>query len=509
MNNCQFCLESFGTPQSLNIHYSKALYCTKYKNVLFSCQLCGFDTKGIRNIENHTKNCTDEKIEINTDKNKEIQRLQSLLEIETIKNKIWCKLLQDNTNIKINDIIVQEDNIIHIYDNINNDLSIIVHNNSSNIIKIEENDMKDNTVQKKQNYRSIKGCIDIQDIEAQVISNEEKIDLLINYELDKFDIVEEATYNINAIFTKIKQSRVYTKLLDELRIQRLKIIGRMHIDEYINLLLDHIKQLNEFFTDKRYSDKKIKQTIAKSLSSIENRILMYDIKNSLYLEADDVELLFTVLKLGITHSKNYIPYNSQELCNRFNNYGIVLFPIQKLLDIFVINPYVYNNIIYLPLVKSMDTDPYSFYVLERVNKEKKYWNMDCRLEEVSTNMVNNLLPFTVKMFRLIYKNIFDDNDFRVKYNDKSQITELDCEQLLQTILLLSKPKQFCLILQEKIRNSCIYKPTDNDKFNLYADDPLQCKHFHKKEEDAVDIIRQLFDNITTEQMVDFYRSRLV
>lgn len=53
-----------------------------------------------------------------------------------------------------------------------------------------------------------------------------------------------------------------------------------------------------------------------------------------------------------------------------------------------------------------------------------------------------------------------------------------------------------------------YIPTENDKFNLYGDDSLQRKRFHEKEDaDLVDIIKQLFDDITSIQAVDFYRSR--
>ena len=49
---------------------------------------------------------------------------------------------------------------------------------------------------------------------------------------------------------------------------------------------------------------------------------------------------------------------------------------------------------------------------------------------------------------------------------------------------------------------------ENDKFNLYGDDSLQRKRFHDKEDvDLVDIIKQLFDDISSEQAVDFYRIR--
>ena len=53
-----------------------------------------------------------------------------------------------------------------------------------------------------------------------------------------------------------------------------------------------------------------------------------------------------------------------------------------------------------------------------------------------------------------------------------------------------------------------YKLTENDKINLHGDDALQRKRLQDREEsDAVDILKQLFDDISTEEMVDFYRNR--
>jgi hypothetical protein len=52
------------------------------------------------------------------------------------------------------------------------------------------------------------------------------------------------------------------------------------------------------------------------------------------------------------------------------------------------------------------------------------------------------------------------------------------------------------------------KPTENDKFNLTGDDALQRRRFQEKEDvDLAEAIKLLFDGISSEDAVDFVRSR--
>ena len=190
--------------------------------------------------------------------------------------------------------------------------------------------------------------------------------------------------------------------------------------------------------------------------------------------------------------------------------GFVLLPLRKNLTRYLFNKYDFNNVIYLPLPKNSEDDPFSFYILERVNKDKRYWKMDCRLEVMSNNIITHVLPYLISMFRKLYHDVFGDNEFRQDYNKKTQLTECDCEQLLQNIILMGQPKEFCNIVRNLVKDKATYYPTEKDKFNLYGDDSLQRKRFQEREEiELVEIIKQLFDGITAEETVDFYRSRIV
>ena len=133
--------------------------------------------------------------------------------------------------------------------------------------------------------------------------------------------------------------------------------------------------------------------------------------------------------------------------------------------------------------------------------------MDCRLEDFSNNIINNIRPYLIKEFRQIYYDIFHDNEFRENYISTNSVTEIDCEQLLQNIYTISNMKDFCLLLRNIVKNNSTYIPTENDKFDFHGDDNIQKKRFTntKENSDVVDIIKLLFDNISSQDAVDFYR----
>ena len=76
---------------------------------------------------------------------------------------------------------------------------------------------------------------------------------------------------------------------------------------------------------------------------------------------------------------------------------------------------------------------------------------------------------------------------------------------------MSNHHKFRVFLQKKVISLSTYRPFENDKFNLYGDDSLQRKRLNQETDDpeAVDVIRQLFDTISTQEMVDLYRSRVI
>ena len=135
--------------------------------------------------------------------------------------------------------------------------------------------------------------------------------------------------------------------------------------------------------------------------------------------------------------------------------------------------------------------------------------MDCRLEEFTYSFIDNIKPYLIENFRKLYYNIFNDNEFRKDYRETNSMTEYDCEQLLQSIHLLSKPKEFNFLLRNIIKKECIYYPSLNDRFNINGDDTIQKKKFLNTKEDEeimIETVKMLFDHITSADAVDFYRT---
>ena len=386
--------------------------------------------------------------------------------------------------------------------------------------KIPEIECKDEVIDslddisksRKQCYRSIKtylsGLIQEEPTEQDKITKISLVDSKIQHILEGFEELKEVEKSFQDTFIALKQSRIYTKILSDLSRKRMSIFGRMSLASYQNLLFEQIKMMEGIFREKNYTEKKSSTIISKGLTPLESRLISYGSYVQTHIEIDEIQKLEISLELEKYSPKEYVQYDSVAFVNYFRNYGLVLFSMKKNLERYLFNRYDFWNVVYLQLPKNTKDDPYSFYILERVTKEKRYWKMDCRLEDLSSNLISSILPFMIGMFRKLYKDVFGDNDFRNDFSSKCQITECDCEQLLQNIILISQPKEFYNLVREMVVSKATYIPTENDKFNLYGDDSLQRKRFHDKEDvDLVDIIKQLFDDITSVQAVDFYRSR--
>jgi len=522
---------------------------------------------GILNIYPENISSMEENIKL---LNKMNEKLSAQLVLERFKNKIYCNLIENNTVISISDILTEEEDGLHVWSG-SGDLPVHIHEISrgeeriivkeakpptreitstiirkppqkidkcsseitSTIIRkppqkikktvdadvvqklpnTSDSNVKEEVVEsRKQSYRSIKTylgtLIQEEPSEQDRMDKISLVDSKIQHILEGFEDLKEVEKSFQETFVLLKQSRIYTKILSDLARKRMSVFGRMTLIAYQNLLSEQIRTIEAIFREKNYSEKKSSLIISKGLTPLESRLISYSGYTQTHIEIDEIQKLEISLDLEKYSPKEYVSYDSSAFVNYFDNYGLVLFPMKKNLERYLFNRYDFWNVVYLQLPKNNKDDPYSFYILERVTKEKRYWKMDCRLEELSSNLISSILPIMIKMFRKLYRDVFGDNDFRNDFSSKCQITECDCEQLLQNIILISQPKEFYNVVREMVISKATYIPTENDKFNLYGDDSLQRKRFHEKEDvDLVDIIKQLFDDITSVQAVDFYRSR--
>jgi hypothetical protein len=545
--NCNFCLEEFDSKEFLENHQLNDNYCIRYKNIEFNCTNCNFRTIGIKNIENHISLCSknelpDNLINYNNNLNNFLNRIEDKIDkLLKLKNDLENDKIKKVKKIKnkITDEYFNEDNHEYTIEDENIPLKIgkfspekvtkspekvtkrspekVTKRSPEKVTKRSpekltkrspEKSSPELQLKRKPYYKTFKNSIDLVQ-ELTIEEKDEKIRIIAEKILElKKNLIDIEKYkkNIETYIDNIKQNRNYSKFLDLIKTTRTNMISSANHNDYYDFLQKNISQLEIIFRKKEYNDKKIITTITKSMNSIDLRILHYGNYFSTELDIDEMQKLNTSLTIFNGFEPKYQPFNFDEFIRKFYNYGSILFTIKENLERYLFNPYGFNNVVYIPLKNSSENDPWSFYILESISKDKRYWKMDCRLEDLSLNIFNNLRAFLIQTFRKIYSDIYHDNHYRKDYNN-SNIMELDCEQLLQNIYILINPKDFCLFIRNLVIKISTYHPTDNDKGDFLSDDRIQKKRFMENNEkyDVFDIIRLLFDGITTEEAIDFYK----
>lgn len=549
MTHCEFCLSNFENTTLMKKHQTSSKSCLKYKNISFICNKCNFKTIGIKNIENHI--CEEIEYEIEDDEvsenkltlnqsDKEINNLEILLLIEKTKNNIYNELIRQNTSIKLENILETKDDGLHIYDK---KLSIFIHDSpcnkeNLNIVVINENtieienaekvnnteiednisvDTQEKISSKKQNYKPLKNNIEFREeiseedkikmIEIKKIQRKEKNDQELLADLSLFKSIEDAKSIFKTCISSMKENiRTYSKNLENMKNIKSKLIKYMSYKEYKDLLDNHLKILIKIFEQKKYTPKKIVEVLQKSMNKIDLRILFYGNYTTMFLDIEEIQNFQKCLNNSLFFEEQYNPFNRELFFKSFHNYGSVIFTIKENIEMYIFNYYGFNNIIYVPIKQSTEEDPYSFYILDNINK-KRFWNMDCRLEELTINFIDNIKPYLIEIFRKLYYDVFHDNDYRENFEYTNALTENDCGQLLTNITLLINRKELNKLFRNIIKNKSTYIPTKNDCFNFYGDDFIQKKKFAKTKDDndVVENIKLLFDNITSEESVDLYR----
>jgi hypothetical protein len=320
---------------------------------------------------------------------------------------------------------------------------------------------------------------------------------------------KEINESLEKLFEAIIDTRVYTVSLASMRKLRKKLLGKITLEEYTTLLHQHINKLEDIFSSRKYPPNKIGKIISTTLTPLDMRLAFYNGYIDINIEIDEVHKFGLALEILTENKKQFVPYSKNDFFNNIKNYSISLFSIRDCVERSITNRYGFNNVIYLDQPKSTSKDPYSFYILEKC-QEKRYWKMECRMEDFAADFQDNVLPYCISLFRRIYKDVFNDNIYRPDYMSKSQIMEFDCEQLIQNIILIGQPMKFCRMFQEVVIEKSTFTPTESDKFNLYGDDKFQQRRFNKIvdiDEDTCQVIKRLFDGISEEDSMNILISR--
>ena len=485
---------------------------SKFNNKIISyiCDNCNYKSKCIIDIENH--NC------IPVLQEEDIAQLKFLLYLEKFKNKMYTNIIRRNTNIDIDDINVDDmDKNMMVCNYVKQNIPLFFHDCNS-VSKHKEQEHKneitrseiEQETKKHHRYRPIRG-----DRSENKVNENKTIEtrIPINNLRDEIETkinIEDIQNQFTNIISNIEQTKLPLKYMQELKNERLKLFTNLTIQDYSSLVSKHISILEAIFKRKEYNDKKIKTTVMKGISPLEARLVSYTNYHNTSIEVDEMDaMLSNISKRNI--ARDYVPFDFDTLNRNFSNYSCCLFTIDNLINNILFNKNRFNNYIFVEFKNEKKSDCFRFYYLEKISRGKRYWKMDCRLEMLITNFTNIILPYMINLFRKLYKDTFQDNDYRSNYNTISQLTEIDCEQLFKNIFIIGHHKRFRNYLIDKMVEKAIYSPSENDDvFNLTGDDSLLKKKIKSEEEtDFGEIIKKIFDNISFSDVAELYNKKKI
>jgi hypothetical protein len=468
------------------------------KHISYCCDVCNYKSKCNIDIQNHNCNPTsNDETRIQLEKQLGILKIQLLM--ERCKAKIYINIIKQNTSIDIDDIDVSD--MGHEISLCHQVIPLTFHD-CNNITNTKEKIPTINTVERDRD--EVKKQSKPRRTQTTHISKlREDNDSKIN--------IDEIQVQFEDVFNDIEQTKIpskYNKYLTELKNRRLKLFSSFSNQDYMIIIQKHIGMLESMFKSKEITDKKAKTLVLKSLSPLESRLISYQNYQNTSIEVDEIEMMLGKISSFNKDIHDYVPFNIDRLMKKMSSYSCALFSFDALINHMLFNPNGYNNYVYFQVKSERRNDLFSFYYLDSITKGKRNWKMDCRLESLTTNIVNIILPYMISMFRKLYKDTFQDNTYRSNYSSISQLMEIDCEQLFKNIFLIGHQKHFRNYLINKLAEKAPYVQTENDKFNILTDDALQRNKFKsEKETDFREVIITLFDDIGFDDIVELYRTK--
>ena len=432
------------------------------------------------------------------------QKLQEELRVERIKNVIAGKILYEKLDLKLEDIYSQPH-------------ALCDFEGKTPKGTLSEAILKSPT-RKKDRFTHIKN------IEKTTESAIEEKRYKIAIELDPVFTPDKQTLlkNIELEFSQLSKENYQDVFKNMLR-YRQNLLCVIDPLEYTDMIKSYFIRINEYLAKTiQLNTVKIRREELKYFNTIESRLLELDNFYKLTPSYDDISWYNKSISRSKLSVAEFLPYNKYKVFQRMLNYGIFTSPIVEIVRRELLNETGFNNFIYLDIASrpsrrdvldpqvstkgrvppsiSKENDKFSFYYLDNIDKKSRQWKIDCRLEEFTTDLIDNVLDYCCDMFRKYYAKIYGDNDYRENYWERHEFLIYDQQQLLQNILLLLNKCKLMKMLQNLISEAACYIPSENDTFNLRSDDKLQQKRL--SEEGKIDCknniiyhLHKLFDDL--------------
>lgn len=281
-------------------------------------------------------------------------------------------------------------------------------------------------------------------------------------------------------FEQAQTTRKQNTILSTIKKKHNNLIKTTPLNEYTQLLIDHITFLRKKFES--IDSKKIDAYITKTLSAIDYRLLFYTGFEKQTFDGDDIELL--TCNLEYTSINNGLYFDERHLLDYLQNYNIVAFSLEKILTTY----FIQNK----DKICCLDND-FAFYTL----KNKNSWCIDHRLETLTLFLFNNLQTYCLDLFRKIYKKCFGTNNYVNNFCDKYPIMDIDIQNLLKNYFITANCTKLNILIRKIVKENCKYVENPLDKFDTKKD---KITDINKDGDDEQTYVHALFDKIDDEKI---------
>ena len=307
------------------------------------------------------------------------------------------------------------------------------------------------------------------------------------------------TSEIDKMMDSLKEMRTYTQTLISIKNLRILLMSYVSPINYIELLQQQKEKLKFILNDKNFTDKKWNSIYLSFFSPLECRLLQLDGYHKLTVEIDDISKFKLCQKLSAKHLKTFSLWDTNGLLGYILSPSLCFTSISEIIRNFISNPYGNFNIIFV----NNNDEHFAYYTLQKFEKDKKFWKMDCRLEHLTLDLQEPIIAYCCELFRKIYKACFGTYNYIADYNQKYSIAEIECGQLFESVIIASNFYKLNSVLKNEVKLNCTYNLTPFDKVDLKSDDKEQLESFKKyllDQQAKSDIIKRLFDDIDAENV---------
>lgn len=425
-------------------------------------------------------------------KDQETEDVKTRLKCEYFKSKVFAKIAEKFSGVDMKDFFKDKPDRIDVYPNTK--FNIVIH---PPVQTSEEKEKK-----RKEHYISVKHITD--DIVPEETVDERQ-------KMIKEKINASSHENINKEITTLLETlnkNTYSDTVKKLKQHRKKLIPSLTHDTYINMIRQHYDIFETVI--KNETSKKKDSYIERSFSPLEHRLLLSQYNHKINIEPSDIELYHCLIPEEATYLEQ-VPFNREKYFKQSLTYDLAFSHIQDIIKRTLFNKYGYHNVVYMNIKKT--EEKYTYYYLDKIEGGKRFWKLDCKLESLTDRFCDIAVDRIVFYFRQLYSSVFHDNTFRCDFLKKATTLEVEFEQLIQNLILISDRNSMYKMFQQLVYDNAQFKPTEIDRVNQYNERLQSRKNFNDTTEEdikktRVENISQLFENPTEDDVRLFISSRI-